>query len=40
MRLKPLDQNVVLGQYGGNQVKLDGETYLIVKAEEILAVVE
>ena len=31
---------VITAQYAGSNVKLDGEEYLIVKQEEILAIVE
>ena len=33
-------QKVIVGKFAGNEVKLDGETYSIVKLSEILAVVE
>ncbi len=33
-------QKVIFSKYSGTEVKLDGETYTIVKQEEILAVVE
>ncbi|WP_097461251.1 co-chaperone GroES [Mangrovitalea sediminis] len=31
---------VLLGQYAGNEITLDGETYLIVRETDILAVIE
>ncbi|MDX1505940.1 MAG: co-chaperone GroES [Spongiibacter sp.] len=31
---------ILFGQYAGTEVKIDGETYLIVKESEIFAVVE
>lgn len=31
---------VLFGQYAGSEVKIDGETYLIIKENEIFAVVE
>lgn len=31
---------ILFGQYTGTEVKIDGETYLIVKESEIFAVVE
>ena len=31
---------VVVGKYAGTEIKLDGETYSIVKVSDILAVVE
>ena len=31
---------VLFGQYSGSEVKIDGETYLIIKENEIFAVVE
>ncbi len=33
-------QKVVIGKYAGTEVKLDGETYSIVKISDILAIVE
>lgn len=32
--------SVLFGQYAGSEVKIDGETYLIIKENEIFAVVE
>lgn len=31
---------VLLGQYGGTEIKLDGETVVIVRESDILAVIE
>ena len=31
---------VVVNKYAGNEIKLDGETYTIVKVADILAIVE
>ena len=31
---------VIYGKFGGNEVKVDGETYLLMRADEIYAVVE
>ncbi|APJ04321.1 co-chaperone GroES [Silvanigrella aquatica] len=31
---------VLFGKWSGNEVKIDGEEYLLIKEEEILAVVE
>lgn len=31
---------VLFGKYGGNEIKLDGEEHLILKEDEILAVLE
>lgn len=33
-------QKVIVGKYAGTEIKLDGETYSIVKIADILAVVE
>ena len=33
-------QKVIVGKYAGTEVKLDGETYSIVKLSDILAIVE
>lgn len=39
MHVKPGDK-VIYSKYAGNEVKLDGEEYIIVKQNDILAVVE
>ena len=39
MHVKPGDK-VIYSKYAGNEVKLDGEEYIIVKQHDILAVVE
>ena len=31
---------VLFSKYGGNEVKIDGEEYLIMKEEEILGIIE
>ena len=31
---------VIYGKFGGNEVKVDGETYLLMRADDIYAVVE
>ena len=31
---------VIYGKFGGNEVKVDGETYLLMPADDIYAVVE
>ena len=33
-------QKVVVGKFAGTEIKLDGETYSIVKVADILAIVE
>jgi chaperonin GroES len=33
-------QRILFGKYSGSDIKLDGEEYLILKEDEILAVVE
>ena len=33
-------QKVVVSKYAGTEIKLDGETYAIVKVSDILAIVE
>ena len=41
--LVPLDvqvgDRVLLGKYAGNEIKLDGEDYLIIREDEVLGVV-
>ena len=39
MQVKPGDK-VIYSKYGGNEVKLEGEEYIIVRQNDILAVVE
>ena len=39
MQVKPGDK-VIYSKYSGNEVKLDGEEYIIVKQNDILAIVE
>ncbi len=39
MYLKKGD-NVIVSKYGGTEVKYDGEEYIIVKQEDVLAIVE
>lgn len=34
------DDKVIYSKYAGTEVKLDGETYMIVKQADILAIVE
>ena len=31
---------VIYGKFGGNEVKIDGEDYLLMRADDIYAVVE
>ena len=41
MKLRPLaDRVVIYSKYAGNEVKIDGEEYIIVRQSDILAVVE
>ncbi|MBQ9633029.1 MAG: co-chaperone GroES [Lachnospiraceae bacterium] len=35
-----VDQKVIYSKYAGTEVKLDGEEYIIVRQDDILAVVE
>ncbi|OUN89533.1 MULTISPECIES: co-chaperone GroES [Enorma] len=37
--VKPGD-TVIYGKFGGNEVKIDGEDYLLMRADDIYAVVE
>ena len=39
MQVKPGDK-VIYSEYAGNEVKLEGEEYIIVRQNDILAVVE
>ncbi len=37
--VKPGDK-VIYGKFGGNEIKVDGEDYLLMRADDIYAVVE
>ena len=43
-KLVPLDvkagDRILFGKYAGQEIKLDGEEYLIMKEDEVLAVIE
>ena len=43
-KVLPLDvkvgDKILFGKYSGNEIKIDDEDYLIVKEEDILAIVE
>ena len=39
LEVKPGDR-VLFGKYAGNEIKLDGEEYLILREDEILAILE
>ncbi|UZJ43058.1 co-chaperone GroES [Marinimicrobium sp. C6131] len=43
-QLRPLSiqvgDRIVFGQYAGSEIKMEGDTYLIIKESDILAVVE
>ena len=39
MDVKPGDK-VIYGKFGGNEVKIDGEDYLLMRADDIYAIVE
>ena len=39
LEVKP-GQRILFGKYSGSDVKLDGDEYLIIKEDEVLAVVE
>ena len=43
-KLRPLDvkagDRVLFGKYSGQEIKLDGEDYLIMREDEVLAVIE
>jgi chaperonin GroES len=39
MEVKPGDR-ILFGKYGGSEVKVDGEDWLILREDEILAVLE
>ena len=42
--VKPLDvkvgDRILFGKYGGTEINIDGEEYLILREDEVLAVVE
>jgi chaperonin GroES len=43
-QVKPLDvkvgDTILFGKYSGTEVKLDGEEYLVMREEDILAIIE
>ena len=43
-KVTPLDvkagDTVLFGKYAGQEIKLDGEDYLIIREEEVLGVIE
>lgn len=43
-KLTPLDvkvgDRILFGKYSGNEVKIDGEDYLILREEDVLAILE
>ena len=39
LEIKPGDR-VLFGKYGGNEIKLEGEEYLIVREDEILGILD
>ena len=39
LEVKPGDR-VLFGKYGGNEIKLEGEEYLILREDEILAILD
>ena len=43
-KLRPLDvkagDRILFGKYSGAEVKLDGEEHLILREEEVLAIIE
>jgi chaperonin GroES len=42
--IRPLDvkagDHVLFGKYSGNEVKVDGEDYIVMREDEIMAVIE
>jgi chaperonin GroES len=43
-KVRPLDvkagDRILFGRYAGNEVKIDGEEFLIMKEEEVLGIIE
>jgi chaperonin GroES len=43
-KLRPLDvkvgDRILFGKYGGNEVKVDGEELLVLREEDIMAIIE
>ena len=39
MEIKP-DDKVLFGQYAGQQIKVDGKEYLILKEDDVIAIIE
>ncbi len=40
MHVRPLHDRILFGKYTSQEVKLDGEEYLIMREDEVLAVIE
>lgn len=42
--LRPLavktGDRILFGQYAGNEIEIDGETYLVIRESDILAIIE
>ena len=43
-KVAPMDVNVgdhvLIGKYSGNEIKVDGQEYLIIREDEVLGIVE
>ena len=37
--MTPLHDRILFGKYGGTEIKLDGEEFLIMREEEVLGII-
>jgi chaperonin GroES len=40
MKIRPLHDRVLFGKYTGTEVKVDGTEYLVMREDDIMAVLE
>ena len=40
MKIRPLHDRILVGKYSGQNVKVDGDEYLVMREEDIMGVLE
>ena len=40
MKIRPLHDRILFGKYSGNEVKIEDEEYVIMREEDVLAILE
>ena len=40
VNVKPLGDRVLTSKYGGTEVKIEGDTYVLVREDDILGIIE